>query len=120
MPEASKPTAKSKSLTHPPAPPPSRTEFAISLTAQTSANRPQKPVTPSATTTKPPFDVPTSTSVNFPIFSRQVTHPATWVEAQEKKKLPKGRAMKRLKYTRRFVNVTMTGGKRKMNPNPGN
>ncbi|KAL2871527.1 40S ribosomal protein eS30 [Aspergillus lucknowensis] len=42
------------------------------------------------------------------------------VEAQEKKKLPKGRAMKRLKYIRRFVNVTMTGGKRKMNPNPGN
>ncbi|KKK14071.1 40S ribosomal protein, partial [Aspergillus ochraceoroseus] len=51
------------------------------------------------------------------------------VEPQEKKKLPKGRAMKRLKYTRRFVNVTMTGGKRKnadlfnylqMNPNPGN
>ncbi|KAL4757966.1 40S ribosomal protein eS30 [Aspergillus foveolatus] len=35
------------------------------------------------------------------------------VEPQEKKKLPKGRAMKRLKYTRRFVNVTMTGGKRK-------
>jgi Fe-S cluster assembly ATPase SufC len=22
-------------------------------------------------------------------------------------------------YTRRFVNVTLTGGKRKMNPNPG-
>ncbi|BCR89639.1 40S ribosomal protein eS30 [Aspergillus chevalieri] len=41
------------------------------------------------------------------------------VEPQEKKKQPKGRAMKRLKYTRRFVNVTMTGGKRKMNPNPG-
>ncbi|PLB38983.1 ribosomal protein S30 [Aspergillus taichungensis] len=41
------------------------------------------------------------------------------VDKQEKKKQPKGRAMKRLKYTRRFVNVTMTGGKRKMNPNPG-
>lgn len=27
------------------------------------------------------------------------------VEKQDKKKLPKGRAMKRLKYTRRFVNV---------------
>ncbi|KAF3765006.1 ribosomal protein S30 [Coniella lustricola] len=40
------------------------------------------------------------------------------VEKQEKKKLPKGRAMKRLKYTRRFVNVQLTGGKRKMNPNP--
>ncbi|KAF2458369.1 Aldehyde/histidinol dehydrogenase [Lineolata rhizophorae] len=27
--------------------------------------------------------------------------------------MPKGRALKRMKYTRRFVNVTMTGGKRK-------
>ncbi|EAU32591.1 predicted protein [Aspergillus terreus NIH2624] len=42
------------------------------------------------------------------------------VEKQEKPKQPKGRALKRVKYTRRFVNVTMTGGKRKMNPNPGN
>ncbi|KAJ6136424.1 hypothetical protein N7512_001584 [Penicillium capsulatum] len=41
------------------------------------------------------------------------------VEPQEKKKNPKGRAYKRVQYTRRFVNVTMTGGKRKMNPNPG-
>ncbi|KAJ5677587.1 uncharacterized protein N7477_003220 [Penicillium maclennaniae] len=41
------------------------------------------------------------------------------VEPQEKKKQPKGRAYKRILYTRRFVNVTMTGGKRKMNPNPG-
>ncbi|GKT50725.1 40S ribosomal protein S30-B [Colletotrichum spaethianum] len=40
------------------------------------------------------------------------------VEPQEKKKTPKGRAKKRLTYTRRFVNVTLTGGKRKMNPNP--
>ncbi|KAK3116531.1 40S ribosomal protein S30 [Teratosphaeriaceae sp. CCFEE 6253] len=40
------------------------------------------------------------------------------VEPQEKKKTPKGRAKKRIQYTRRFVNVTMTGGKRKMNPNP--
>ncbi|KAK4229007.1 hypothetical protein QBC38DRAFT_127208 [Podospora fimiseda] len=30
----------------------------------------------------------------------------------------KGRAKKRLTYTRRFVNITLTGGKRKMNPNP--
>ncbi|KAJ3529348.1 hypothetical protein NM208_g9798 [Fusarium decemcellulare] len=36
------------------------------------------------------------------------------VEPQEKTKVPKGRALKRLKYTRRFVNVTMTGGKRKV------
>ena len=36
------------------------------------------------------------------------------VEAQEKPKVPKGRALKRLKYTRRFVNVTLTGGKRKV------
>ncbi|EPE04654.1 40s ribosomal protein s30 [Ophiostoma piceae UAMH 11346] len=41
------------------------------------------------------------------------------LEKQEKKKTPKGRAKKRLTYTRRFVNVTLTGGKRKMNPNPG-
>ncbi|KAF7714908.1 Uncharacterized protein PECH_007849 [Penicillium ucsense] len=41
------------------------------------------------------------------------------VEPQEKAKKPKGRAYKRILYTRRFVNVTMTGGKRKMNPNPG-
>ncbi|EAW15534.1 40S ribosomal protein eS30 [Aspergillus fischeri NRRL 181] len=40
------------------------------------------------------------------------------VEKQEKKKEPKGRALKRLKYTRRFVNVTMTGGKRKVRSNP--
>ncbi|KAJ2666378.1 40S ribosomal protein S30, partial [Coemansia sp. RSA 1285] len=42
------------------------------------------------------------------------------VEAQEKKKKPKGRAMKREKYNRRFVNVsaTMVGGKRRMNPAP--
>ncbi|RAL58331.1 hypothetical protein DID88_005203 [Monilinia fructigena] len=38
------------------------------------------------------------------------------VEPQEKKKRPKGRAAKREKFTRRFVNVTLTGGKRKMNP----
>lgn len=36
------------------------------------------------------------------------------VEPQEKKKTPKGRARKRLIYTRRFVNVTLTGGKRKV------
>ncbi|KAF1929349.1 ribosomal protein S30 [Didymella exigua CBS 183.55] len=39
------------------------------------------------------------------------------VEPQEKKKTPKGRAKKRLTYTRRFVNVTMTGGKRKVRGN---
>jgi len=38
----------------------------------------------------------------------------TQVEPQEKKKTPKGRAKKRITYTRRFVNVTMTGGKRKV------
>lgn len=36
------------------------------------------------------------------------------VEPQEKKKTPKGRAKKRIEYTRRFVNVTLTGGKRKV------
>ncbi|KAI5778661.1 ribosomal protein S30 [Geopyxis carbonaria] len=50
------------------------------------------------------------------------------VEPQEKPKTPKGRAKKRILYVTtttttttpvRFVNVTMTGGKRKMNPNPG-
>ncbi|RCI12849.1 hypothetical protein L249_0708 [Ophiocordyceps polyrhachis-furcata BCC 54312] len=35
------------------------------------------------------------------------------VEPQEKPKMPKGRALKRLKYTRRFINVVLTGGKRK-------
>jgi len=39
---------------------------------------------------------------------------ASQVEPQEKKKTPKGRAKKRITYTRRFVNVTMTGGKRKV------
>ncbi|KAI9804946.1 MAG: hypothetical protein M1833_006249 [Piccolia ochrophora] len=39
------------------------------------------------------------------------------VEPQEKKKTPKGRAKKRITYTRRFVNVTMTGGKRKVRKN---
>ena len=38
----------------------------------------------------------------------------TQVEPQEKKKTPKGRAKKRITYTRRFVNVTLTGGKRKV------
>ncbi|KAG5997220.1 hypothetical protein E4U43_002700 [Claviceps pusilla] len=36
------------------------------------------------------------------------------VEPQEKAKTPKGRALKRHKYTRRFVNVVLTGGKRKV------
>ncbi|KAL6942307.1 ribosomal 40S subunit protein S30B [Hanseniaspora vineae] len=40
------------------------------------------------------------------------------VDKQEKPKKPKGRAYKRLLYTRRFVNVTLTNGKRKMNPSP--
>jgi len=40
------------------------------------------------------------------------------VEPQEKKKLPKGRARKRMLYTRRFVNVTLTGGKRKVCSTP--
>jgi small subunit ribosomal protein S30e len=41
------------------------------------------------------------------------------VEKQEKAKVPKGRAHKRILYTRRFVNVTLApGGKRKMNANP--
>lgn len=40
------------------------------------------------------------------------------VEKQEKKKLPKGRAHKRMLYTRRFVNVTLTNGKRRSNPAP--
>lgn len=43
-----------------------------------------------------------------------IIFPALQVEAQEKPKTPKGRALKRHKYTRRFVNVTLTGGKRKV------
>ena len=42
------------------------------------------------------------------------------VEPQEKSKVPKGRALKRLKYTRRFVNVALTGGKRKVSRHEGN
>lgn len=41
------------------------------------------------------------------------------VEPQEKKKTPKGRAKKRILYTRRFVNVTMTGGKRRVSISKG-
>ncbi|ELR05934.1 hypothetical protein GMDG_07707 [Pseudogymnoascus destructans 20631-21] len=37
---------------------------------------------------------------------------------KRRRRPPKGRAKKRIQYTRRFVNVTLTGGKRKMNPNP--
>jgi len=40
------------------------------------------------------------------------------VQKKEKKKQPKGRAKKKILYIRRFVNVVLTGGKRKMNPNP--
>lgn len=36
------------------------------------------------------------------------------VDTAEKPKTPKGRAHKRAVYTRRFVNVTMTGGKRRV------
>ncbi|RKP23443.1 ribosomal protein S30, partial [Syncephalis pseudoplumigaleata] len=36
------------------------------------------------------------------------------VEAQEKKKQPTGRARKRAQYLRRFVNVTLVGGKRRV------
>lgn len=49
--------------------------------------------------------IPTNTITNSP---------EQQVEKQEKTKVPKGRALKRLKYTRRFVNVTLTGGKRKV------
>lgn len=48
----------------------------------------------------------------------RLTSPRAQVEPQEKKKTPKGRAKKRITYTRRFVNVTMTGGKRKVRSNP--
>ncbi|ORX67797.1 ribosomal protein S30 [Linderina pennispora] len=41
------------------------------------------------------------------------------VEAQEKSKKVTGRALKREKYIRRFVNITLLpGGKRRMNPAP--
>lgn len=46
--------------------------------------------------------------------SHMLTVHSVQVDPQEKKKTPKGRAKKRLTYTRRFVNVTMTGGKRKV------
>ena len=48
-------------------------------------------------------------------FTMSVCWQSRWqVEPQEKKKVPKGRAKKRIQYTRRFVNVTLTGGKRKV------
>jgi len=40
------------------------------------------------------------------------------VEKLEKKKKKTGRARKRDLYTRRFVNMTLFGGKRRMNPAP--
>lgn len=41
------------------------------------------------------------------------------VEKQEKPRMPRGRAYKRMVYNRRFVNATFTpSGKRRMNPNP--
>ncbi|KAI9229000.1 MAG: ribosomal protein S30-domain-containing protein [Piptocephalis tieghemiana] len=40
------------------------------------------------------------------------------VEPQEKKKALTGRAKKREIYTRRFVNVTLVNGKRRLNPAP--
>ncbi|GME81781.1 unnamed protein product [[Candida] boidinii] len=41
------------------------------------------------------------------------------VDKTEKPKTPKGRAHKRMLYTKRFVNVATTaGGKRRMNPGP--
>ncbi|KAJ5171863.1 hypothetical protein N7492_004456 [Penicillium capsulatum] len=60
-----------------------------------------------------------SIAKNHPTWVRFTALSPVRVEPQEKKKNPKGRAYKRVQYTRRFVNVTMTGGKRKMNPNPG-
>lgn len=50
---------------------------------------------------------------------RSLTTKHLQVEPQEKKKTPKGRAKKRITYTRRFVNVTLTGGKRKVRQNQG-
>jgi len=50
--------------------------------------------------------------------STRLTKVTSQVEPQEKKKTPKGRAKKRITYTRRFVNVTMTGGKRKVSSLP--
>lgn len=50
----------------------------------------------------------------LPVGSRRLTCLINQVEPQEKRKTPKGRAKKRITYTRRFVNVTMTGGKRKV------
>ncbi|KAK9894545.1 ribosomal protein S30 [Cystobasidium minutum MCA 4210] len=37
---------------------------------------------------------------------------------EDKPKKLQGRAKKRIQYNKRFVNVTLTGGKRRMNPNP--
>ena len=48
------------------------------------------------------------------IIPRLTPLPFLQVEPQEKKKPATGRAKKRLQYTRRFVNVQMTGGKRRV------
>ena len=52
--------------------------------------------------------------INSQLENEMLTRPILQVEPQEKKKTPKGRAKKRITYTRRFVNVTLTGGKRKV------
>merc|ERR1712230_286060 len=67
-----------------------------------------------------PSPVPARSSLRHQRSSLKRRRSNPRVEPQEKKKQPKGRAKKRITYTRRFVNVTMTGGKRKMNPNPIN
>ena len=73
-----------------------------------------------------PSPVPAKSSLRLPkVNERHLLRTSSWcpqamltprciVEPQEKKKQPKGRAKKRITYTRRFVNVTMTGGKRKV------
>lgn len=52
--------------------------------------------------------------INLLLENNMLTKMGFKVEPQEKKKTPKGRAKKRITYTRRFVNVTLTGGKRKV------
>ncbi|KAJ5438153.1 40S ribosomal protein S30-A [Penicillium daleae] len=61
----------------------------------------------------PKASTPSEPSKRHPTKPTDVTTICS-VEPQEKKKNPKGRAYKRILYTRRFVNVTMTGGKRKV------
>lgn len=57
---------------------------------------------------------PVSNSLPLPLVTGKVKNSTPKVEPTEKPKIPKGRAYKRRVYIRRFINVAMTSGKRKV------